>query len=81
MVAEVKEGLEKGGMGYGTIKKMLLSALIDEIKEKREKYNEYLAHYDTVEDMLKSGAARAREIVRPVLERTKDAIFARKVSD
>ena len=78
MVAEVKEGLEKGGMGYGTIKKMLLSALIDEIKEKREKYNDYLAHYDMVEDMLSSGAARAREIVRPVLERAKDAIFARK---
>ena len=78
MVAEVKEGLEIGGLGYGTIKKMLLQALIDEIAEKREKYNEYLAHYGDVEDMLASGAARAREIVRPVLERTKDAIFARK---
>ena len=78
MVAEVKEGLEKGGLGYGTIKKMLLAALIDEIKEKREKYNDYLAHYDTVEDMLSSGARRARELVKPVLERAKDAIFARK---
>ena len=77
LVAEVREGLSKGGMGYGTIKKMLLNTLIDEIKEKREKYNEYLAHYDVVEDMLKSGAERARSIVRPVLERTKDAIFDR----
>ncbi|MBO4675243.1 MAG: hypothetical protein J5601_04060, partial [Elusimicrobiaceae bacterium] len=72
VVAEVKEGLEKGGLGYGTIKKMLLEALINEIAEKREKYNDYLAHYDTVEDMLRSGAVRARELVRPVLERAKD---------
>jgi tryptophanyl-tRNA synthetase len=77
VVAEVKEGLEKGGMGYGTIKKLLLQAMIDEIREKREKYNEYLAHYDDVEDMLRVGASRARELVRPVLERAKDAIFAR----
>ena len=76
-VAEVREGLEKGGMGYGTIKKMLLQVLIDEISEKREKYNDYLAHYDDVEDMLRTGAVRARELVKPVLERAKDAIFAR----
>ncbi|MBQ7413266.1 MAG: tryptophan--tRNA ligase [Alphaproteobacteria bacterium] len=76
-VAEVREGLEKGGLGYGTIKKMLLQALIDEIGEKREKYNDYLAHFDTVEDMLRAGAEKARALVKPVLERTKDAIFAR----
>jgi len=79
MVCEVKEGLEKGGLGYGTIKKMLLQALIDEISERREVYNRYLTHYDEVEDMLQDGAKRARELVRPVLERVKDAIFARKV--
>jgi tryptophanyl-tRNA synthetase len=78
VVAEVREGLTKGGMGYGTIKKMLLASLIEEIGDKRDKYNDYLAHYDMVEDMLKTGAVRARELVRPVLERTKDAIFARK---
>ena len=78
ITAEVHEGLSKGGMGYGTIKKMLLASLIEEIADKREKYNDYLAHYDVVEDMLKSGAVRARELVRPVLERTKDAIFSRK---
>ncbi|MBR6411972.1 MAG: tryptophan--tRNA ligase [Alphaproteobacteria bacterium] len=77
-VAEVKEGLEKGGLGYGTIKKMLLEALINEIGPKREKYNDYLTHYDVVEDMLSSGATRARALVKPVLERAKDAIFARK---
>lgn len=77
-VAQVRDGLEKGGLGYGTIKKILLQALLDEIADKRDKYNDYLAHYDVVEDMLATGARRAREIARPVLERAKDAIFCRK---
>ena len=78
LIAEVREGLEKGGMGYGTIKKMLLQALIDEVGEKREKYNNYLTHFDEVEDMLQDGAKRARTLVQPVLERVKDAVFCRK---
>ena len=77
LVAEVRTGLEQGGMGYGTIKKMLLAALIDEIGDKRDKYHDYLAHWDTVEDMLRTGAVRARALVKPVLERAKDAIFDR----
>ncbi len=78
IVQEVKEGLEKGGMGYGTIKKMLLQVILDEISEKREKYDYYMTHFDEVEDMLQAGAKKARAITQPVLERTKDAIFYRK---
>ena len=77
VVAEIKEGLEKGGMGYGTIKKMLLQHIIEEISEKREKYNYYLSHYDEVEDMLQAGAKKAREISSTVLNRVKDSIFNR----
>lgn len=78
VVAEIKTGLEKGGMGYGTIKKMLLQSIIEEVSEKREKYTYYLTHFDEVEDMLQAGAQKARAIARPVLERTKDVIFHRK---
>lgn len=77
IVDEIKEGLEKGGMGYGTIKKMILQHIIDEISEKREKYNYYLSHYDEVEDMLQAGAKQAREISSRVLNRVKDSIFNR----
>lgn len=78
VVAEIKEGLEKGGMGYGTIKKMLLQAILDEVSEKREKYFYYMEHFSEVEDMLQNGAQKARQIARPVLERVKDAVFYRK---
>ncbi|MBR3913915.1 MAG: tryptophan--tRNA ligase [Alphaproteobacteria bacterium] len=77
VVAEIKEGLEKGGMGYGTIKKMILQAIMDEMAEKREKYVYYLSHFDEVEDMLQAGAVKARALAHPVLERVKDAVFNR----
>lgn len=74
----VKNGLEQGGLGYGEIKKMLLQSLHDELDGMREKYNYYMTHFDEVQDMLNDGAKKARAIVRPVLERTKDVIFNRK---
>lgn len=76
--AIIKEGLLKGGMGYGTIKKTILENILAQISEKREKYFYYLAHFDEVEDMLAAGAQKARALTRPVLERAKDAIFCRK---
>lgn len=77
IIQEIKEGLEQGGMGYGTIKKMLLQCILEEVAEKREKYFYFMDHYEEVENYLQEGAKRARAIVRPVLERTKDAIFNR----
>lgn len=77
IIQEIKEGLEKGGMGYGTIKKILLQTILDKIGEKREKYFYYLSHFEEVEDKLQKGAQKARTIIHPVLERTKDAVFNR----
>ena len=78
VVETVKNGLEQGGMGYGDIKKILLQSLHEELDEMRDKYNNYMAHYDDVRDMLAEGAKKARAIAKPVLERTKDVIFNRK---
>lgn len=73
--AEIKAGLEKGGLGYGHIKKMLLADLIDQITPMREKYNHYLAHFDEVEKMLAVGAEQARAIAAPILTRVKETIL------
>ncbi|MGN1063474.1 MAG: tryptophan--tRNA ligase [Alphaproteobacteria bacterium] len=77
VIETVKKGLEEGGMGYGDIKKILLSVLHEEIDEKREKYLYYMNHFDEVQDMLHNGAQRARALARPILERVKDVIFNR----
>ena len=71
------DGLRQGRLGYGHIKNMLLDAVVSEIRDAREKYNYYMAHYDEVEVMLEEGAAKARPVARATLKRLKDAVFGR----
>ena len=68
LVREIEEGLKNGGMGYGTIKKMLTEAITEELTPIHEKYVDYMAHYDKVEEMLQEGAKKARALARPVLD-------------
>lgn len=74
---EMGDGLRQGKLGYGHIKNMLLDAVISEIKEAREKYNYYMAHYDEVECLLEEGAVKARPVAQATLKRLRDAVFGR----
>ncbi|MBE6454588.1 MAG: tryptophan--tRNA ligase [Alphaproteobacteria bacterium] len=74
---EMGDGLRQGKLGYGHIKNMLLDAVINEIKEAREKYNYYMAHFDEVEAMLEEGASKARPVAQATLKRLKDAVFGK----
>ncbi len=74
---EMGDGLRQGKLGYGHIKNMLLDAVINEVKDSREKYNYYMAHYNEVEEMLANGAAKARPTAQQTLQRLKDAVFGR----
>ncbi len=74
---EMGDGLREGKLGYGHIKNMLLDAVVAEVKEMREKYNYYMAHYEEVEAMLEEGAAKARPTAQATLKRLKDAVFGR----
>lgn len=76
-IKEMADGLRGGTLGYGHIKNMLLEAVINEIKEPREKYNYYMIHFDEVETMLAEGAAKARPIAQETLKRLKDAVFGK----
>ena len=77
VTAEIKEGLEKGGMGYGTIKKMILADVLEQISPMREKYFSFLSRPDDVADMLKEGAVKARALATPVLQRVRNVILGR----
>ncbi|MFV0626830.1 MAG: tryptophan--tRNA ligase [Alphaproteobacteria bacterium] len=74
---EMADGLKGGTLGYGHIKNMLLSAVLDEIRDAREKYNYYMNNYHEVEEMLARGAAKARPIAQATLKRLKDKVFGR----
>ncbi len=74
---EMGDGLRQGKLGYGHIKNMLLDAVINTVKDAREKYDYYMAHFDEVEAMLQQGAAKARPVAIETLYRLKEAIFAK----
>ncbi len=78
LVQEIEEGLKKGGMGYGTIKKMLVDAVTTELKPIHDKYVDYMVHYDKVEEMLREGAQKARALARPVLDNFKATVLNQK---
>ncbi len=75
--AEMAEGLKHGKLGYGHIKNMLLDVVLAEIKDKRETYNYYMAHFNEVEELLAEGASKARPVAANTLKRLKDAVFSR----
>lgn len=62
-----------GGLGYGDVKKDLLKRLLEYFGPLRERRAELARRPDEVEDVLASGAGRAREIMRPILDDARDA--------
>jgi len=61
------------GIGYGDLKKDLLAAIQERFQPFQEKYRHYQAHPDEVEAVLRDGAARARALAAPVLEKARQA--------
>ncbi len=64
----------EGGYGYGDAKKALYEAIRRHLAPFREKRAELAAHPDEVEDILQSGARRARAEARRTLDRAREAV-------
>lgn len=73
-VAEVRERLEAGGMGWGDLKKELFEAVNAELGPKRERYEELMASKTELDEILDSGTERARSRARRVLSDVRSAI-------
>lgn len=63
-----------GGIGYGQFKKDLFEAYWEYFRAAREKREWILAHPEYVDDVLNTGAARAREEASKVLTRVRQAV-------
>jgi tryptophanyl-tRNA synthetase len=70
---EVETRLRAGGMGYGDLKKQLFESYWNRFAEARRKRAELAANLDYVHQVLADGAARARLVARPVLQRARRA--------
>jgi tryptophanyl-tRNA synthetase len=73
---EYFETARAGGLGYGHVKQDILKRLLEYFGEMRERRAELETRRDEVEDVLKDGARRAREIGGPVLEAAREAVGA-----
>ena len=71
--AELAGQYRAGGMGYGEAKKQLYEAAMDYFADARTRREQLEQDSDTVEDVLRAGATRAREVGRIVLDRCRSA--------
>ena len=62
-----------GGLGYGEVKKDLLGRLLDHFGPMRERRARFEERPRDVEDILQSGARRARALAAPVLAACREA--------
>ncbi len=61
------------GVGYGDLKKKLLTEIEERFRPFQEKYRHYQAHPGEVEAILQDGAKRARALALPVLAKARQA--------
>jgi len=62
-----------GGLGYGDVKKDLLTRLMDYFEPMRTRRAEFEGKPEGVEEILRDGVERARALASPVLDRCREA--------
>jgi tryptophanyl-tRNA synthetase len=63
----------EGGLGYGDVKKDLLGRLMDYFEPMRVRRSEFEGNPGQIEEILRDGVARARELADPVLDTCRQA--------
>jgi tryptophanyl-tRNA synthetase len=63
-----------GGYGYGHAKGALFEVMNAHLEPYRNAYLRLRGDEDALEDVLVSGAMKAREVARPILERVRSAV-------
>ncbi|ACT00581.1 tryptophan--tRNA ligase [Paenibacillus sp. JDR-2] len=61
----------QSGISWGEAKQELYQVMNAFLEEPREKYNQYMAAKDQIDDILSEGARKARAIAQPLLEQVK----------
>jgi len=70
---EMFERARRGGLGYGELKKDLLTRLLEYFGPMRERREDLAKRPGDVEDILASGARRARQLGAPVVAAAREA--------
>jgi tryptophanyl-tRNA synthetase len=73
-ISEMREAYLKGGYGYGHAKQALFEVIKDKFAEAREKYNYYMENTDELNDILSSGAEKAKVTANSTLNRVREVL-------
>jgi len=76
--SEYRAKMEKGGTGYGDLKKGLADLVLREFDGMRKKREELASNLPRVEEWMKGGAAKARKTAEQVLARVRAAVGTQK---
>ena len=76
--SEYRAKMEKGGTGYGDLKKGLADLVLREFEGMRKKREELASNSARVEQWMKEGAAKARKTAEQVLARVRSAVGTQK---
>lgn len=71
---ELKDHYTRGGLGDGTVKKLLLNIIEEELQPLRERRAYYEQHIPEVYDILKKGSETAREAAGKTLDEVRRAM-------
>ncbi len=73
-LAEWRQKYTEGGTGYGTVKKRLAELLTEYFEPYRQKREELENNLDFIENVLRTGAQKARTIARQTLDNVRKAV-------
>lgn len=76
-VEEMKEQFRAGGTGYGHFKQRLFEAVWEHFAPMRERRERLLAEPGYVDEVLRAGAGRAREVAAATMDRVRRAVGLR----
>jgi len=68
------------GLAWGEAKTQLFDRIQEEIGPMRERYAQLIANPGYIEDVLQAGAAKARKIAVPLMQRLREAVGLRSLS-
>ncbi|MFM1931837.1 MAG: hypothetical protein RL226_1140 [Bacteroidota bacterium] len=71
---EMREKLARGGYGWGHAKRELFEAILDRFAAERGRYNALMGNKEEIEEALKVGAAKAREVAGGVMSRVRGGV-------
>jgi tryptophanyl-tRNA synthetase len=70
-IKEMRKNYEAGNYGYGHAKQSLYEVLVDKFKDERAKFDYFISHPEEVNEILATGALKAKETANTTLVRVR----------